>query len=155
MRKMIFIGCCVCVFAYMCLIFYVSSIPGLKVPIRTVRHSDKIAHFFEYFVLGSLLSIVLYWWNRSWKTAASVIAAATVFAVSDEIHQSWVPNRDASIGDIIADVIGASVATITAYKCWPWVEGKWLNTGSRFESAQDAMNQTEHEADGSQVVSVE
>ena len=34
-------------------------------------------------------------------------ASASLYGISDEIHQSFVPFRDAEVSDVIADTIGA------------------------------------------------
>ncbi len=37
---------------------------------------------------------------------------ASLYGISDEIHQSFVPMRDASEGDVPADIIGAFVGAV-------------------------------------------
>ena len=61
---------------------------------------DKLAHAFEYAVLGFLLAKA----TRSWR-AAWVIAAW--YGATDEVHQAFVPGRMAGIDDWWADVTGA------------------------------------------------
>ena len=39
----------------------------------------------------------------------------TLFAVGDEIHQSFVPSRDAAAGDVLADVAGIT-SILAAYR---------------------------------------
>jgi VanZ family protein len=33
--------------------------------------------------------------------------AAVLYGLSDEVHQSFIPGRDASVGDVVADALGA------------------------------------------------
>lgn len=75
---------------------------------------DKVLHFTAYFVLGICalwMFIGLYpgWSER--KTALFALLIASFYGLSDEIHQSFVPGRDASLGDWTADIIGV-VASI-------------------------------------------
>ncbi len=59
----------------------------------------KLAHFTEYFILGLLLSRV----DLSFFWAAILILG---YAVSDEIHQIFVPERGFAIMDIGIDFLG-------------------------------------------------
>jgi len=67
--------------------------------------NDKVVHFGLYFVLGSTLA-----WGRArsgWVLGHTMlIALGVLYGVTDEWHQSFVPGRDASIADWIADCIG-------------------------------------------------
>ena len=73
----------------------------------TVR---KLGHWGEYFILTALIARAL---NAQtprqsrFRLTASAIAIATLYAASDEWHQSFVPSRSASIVDVLIDSIGA------------------------------------------------
>jgi VanZ family protein len=41
-------------------------------------------------------------------TTAAILAFVLLYAASDEWHQSFVPERDASVYDVITDLVGAS-----------------------------------------------
>ncbi len=92
---------------YMLLIFYLSS---LQRPIKyeLVPGMDKILHLFECAILGCLLAVAL---KKSQMSAYFVIAwvIGSFYGVTDEIHQSFVPGRDASFVDIIADCLGSFI----------------------------------------------
>lgn len=64
--------------------------------------ADKVAHAGAYGVLGALLTVAT---GRPWL--AVLIAAA--FGVSDEFHQSFVPQRAADVYDVVADTVGATI----------------------------------------------
>ena len=50
------------------------------------------------------------WFDTGWS-AGHVFSTAALLAVlyglGDEVHQSFVPGRDASVGDVVADAAGA------------------------------------------------
>jgi VanZ family protein len=70
----------------------------------------KTAHFFEY----GFLAFVLYHALRgSWRTFQAAIAQkawalATLYAVTDEFHQWFVPTRTATPRDVVIDSIGTT-----------------------------------------------
>jgi VanZ family protein len=79
----------------------------------------KVGHFSEYFVLAFLLM-------RALRNAMGEelfgrrlflsILIATLYAVSDEAHQSFVPSRSASAVDVSIDSIGAICGTLLSYR---------------------------------------
>ena len=97
------------VFLYAGLIFYISgrSLPAAPV---YVPFFDKIAHFFEYALLGGLVYRALknssVTWGRKKRAFLSVLLTM-LYAFSDEVHQFYVPNRLMSAGDFLADALGA------------------------------------------------
>ncbi len=87
-------------------------------------------HFGAYAFLGILFYRAyhtLHFENRmQWIMPLSLISAS-LYGVSDEIHQSFVPYRDGSFTDIIADVLGA-VCGVYLYHRW---QSRSLEFGSR------------------------
>lgn len=73
----------------------------------------KLAHFTEYLILGVLIMRALRD-RRGWRVqhALMAIALATVYAVSDELHQHFVPGRTAAVGDVGIDAVGAIVGQL-------------------------------------------
>ena len=82
-----------------------SSMSDLTVPDLGISFTDKIIHFGLYGLLGWLLA-------RGFNLADSKypvllpIVIGMVFAVSDELHQAFVPGRDADVFDVMADFLG-------------------------------------------------
>lgn len=78
---------------------------------------DKIAHGTAYAVLAFCLSL---WWNQAkwlkkkWLWFVVTLAIASLYGVSDEFHQSFVPGRCMDVFDWVADTIGALVG-VSAY----------------------------------------
>ena len=91
------------------LIFVASSIPNAALP--EIRLSDKIVHLVIYLILCVLIDRALTHQRRfqllaRWSLGCAVLLTV-LYGVSDELHQSFTPGRDASLGDIAADSIGA------------------------------------------------
>ncbi|WP_242849923.1 VanZ family protein [Clostridium aceticum] len=82
----------------------------------------KNAHFFSYLALGLLAMNAM---RRSgvYRVKGMVIAFSicVLYAISDEIHQTFVPGRSGEIRDVLIDSAGASVG-IGMY----WVMNKLL-----------------------------
>jgi VanZ family protein len=86
--------------AWAAAIMAVSSLPRLGVRVPLFPGSDKVLHFAEYFVLGLALR---YWaGGPRWR----FLAGGLGFSALDEFHQRYVPGREASLGDLAADVLG-------------------------------------------------
>ena len=105
----------VCVYAG--LIFYLSSQahPEQELPSFITVFSDKVLHAVEYAVLGGLCYRAFRWGtDDAWRDSAVGLAilAASLYGVSDEVHQAFVPFRDASWQDWLADFVGATVGVV-------------------------------------------
>ncbi|HJK90044.1 MAG TPA: VanZ family protein [Polyangiaceae bacterium LLY-WYZ-15_(1-7)] len=97
-------------FAYMALIFAVSSIAVVAPMIDSFPLKDKGVHFLEYAVLGFLCAhaALRTWPDRApLRTLALGAFLATAWGLSDELHQAFVPGRSAEVADLVADAIGA------------------------------------------------
>ena len=106
------------VLAYMVLIFILSSIPMIKPPDLGLNAEDKIAHVLEYGVLGVLLArSALSRRPFSIRLLFTIFLIGTLYGISDEIHQKFVPNRFASPWDALADMIGVILGIIIY---WRW-----------------------------------
>ena len=71
----------------------------------------ELAHIFEYAVFGALAFWVL---RELWRVPLASVALAAwaisvLYGISDEFHQSFVPNRDASWLDVGMDALGAAL----------------------------------------------
>ena len=103
-----------CVIAWAGLIFFLSSIsslPGAGVNILDF-FIKKSAHVLVYTVLYLLLIRALKPTNKSSLVGAYLIVVA--YAVTDELHQAFVPGRTATIMDIGFDSLGASFGFVIA-----------------------------------------
>jgi VanZ family protein len=87
-------------------IWILSDQPSLQVLPPLFPGQDKIYHLVEFAGLGAAL-----WMNRdlSGGKALPLIAAGVLWGGIDEIHQSWVPGRDCSLLDFLADSAGVLI----------------------------------------------
>ena len=73
----------------------------------------KLAHATEYAVFAMLLCGV--WLDARRKRRRSVVCAwgtATVYAMTDEFHQLFVPGRSGQVKDVLLDSCGAAVGVL-------------------------------------------
>jgi VanZ family protein len=70
----------------------------------------KCAHLAEYAILSALLLRALRQHLLAARSVAFVLAA--LYAVVDEIHQSFVPSRTGSLWDVVSDTIGAILGLV-------------------------------------------
>jgi VanZ family protein len=69
----------------------------------------KLGHFGAYFILALLVMSALREENNRPAERRHIVFAAmfvTLYAISDEFHQSFVPSRSASIVDVLIDISG-------------------------------------------------
>jgi VanZ family protein len=94
------------VVAWAALIFALSSVPDLGTGLGgwdlVLR---KLAHAAEYAVLGALLL-------RATARPGAAFVLGTLYAVSDELHQSFVPGRAGSPLDVALDTVGVAIGIV-------------------------------------------
>lgn len=98
--------------AWMLVIYFASSLssPG---PLPPVSGIDKLTH-------AIVFGILAYFYARSFcghgrltpLQAFFAIGLAVTYGILDELHQAYVPGRDASALDAIADALGAFIAVL-------------------------------------------
>lgn len=100
--------------SYAVLIFYLSgqSQESLPVP-QLFPNQDKVMHMTEYAGLGWLAMKALQPLNRAGFIAC--VEFFMLFAALDEVHQSFVPGRDADVMDWLADVVGILISSFIYY----------------------------------------
>jgi VanZ family protein len=100
------------VVAWAALIFALSSVPdlgtglgGWDVALR------KIAHAAEFGILAALLV-------RALRRPGWAIALGVAYAISDEVHQSFVEGRQGTVLDVGIDSVGIVVGALLAARRW-------------------------------------
>jgi VanZ family protein len=91
-----------------------SSAPDLPGP-SWLPYGDKVGHLGLYGILGVTLA-----WGRESSGAsvphALLILLGVLYGLSDEWHQSFVPGRTPSTGDLVADSVGVLVGYAAALR---------------------------------------
>ncbi|ESS71523.1 putative integral membrane protein [Methyloglobulus morosus KoM1] len=101
-------------------LFIESSQPPLPV-LEKVHGLDKVAHFFAFGVLGFLVCCVsLKFRERQVIPLLSLpLMIVTLFGITEEGYQMFVPGRAASLLDLLADIFGAVCAIILVNRVAP------------------------------------
>ena len=79
----------------------------------------KLGHWSEYFILAVLLMRALraeFPGPSAKRRMIWSVAFSVIYAISDELHQSFVPSRSASAVDVSIDAIGAICGTLLSYR---------------------------------------
>mgnify|MGYP000329220390 CR=1 FL=1 len=123
--------------AWACLIFFMSSntgtglndgarhllqhLPGQCRPCRSscvgpgVDALSSIAHFCEYTMFGALLANALRCHMPLRRACLIAIACASLYGVSDEVHQLFVPERMCDPVDWMVDTAGSALGSGITY----------------------------------------
>jgi len=107
------------------LIFISSSVPGDDFPEVDIPMADKIVHFIIFFVFCALT-------HRAVKHQArfpffarhhllSSVLLTVTYGMIDEAHQLFVPIRDSSLRDLLADALGAFLYVTIV---WMWTKAR-------------------------------
>lgn len=107
------------VFAWMSIIFYLSSRSSFPVEMPSwAIAGDKVVHIIIYGTLGFLFLrawILGDWTLWTVKSAVITVLFTTCYGMTDEFHQLFVPGRDCSVSDLMADSIGGILAGLSVY----------------------------------------
>lgn len=107
---------------YAGLIFYLSaqSHPDEDLPSFLDIFGDKVLHAVEYAGLGALC-------YRAFRRGVSglpasrvlllAVVAASLYGITDEVHQLFVPFRESSWQDWVADTVGAVLGAVGVMSC--------------------------------------
>ena len=97
---------------WMACLFWASAQSDIGVAARV---PDTLTHGTAYLVLGLLVCRAVSGGIGRFLPlggATLVVVICTLYGVSDEFHQSFVPGRDASAGDVAKDFGGATLAAL-------------------------------------------
>ena len=103
-----------------CLLIYIQSDYPSPESLPSFEFSDKLYHFAAYAVMGVLFYRAyqtLPLKNNTLLLMLLSMISTSLYGLSDEIHQFFVPYRDGSLPDVIADVLGA-VCGVYLYNLW-------------------------------------
>lgn len=123
---------------YMLALFGLSSIPGV-IPDDSAPVTQQVFNWVPPQVQNLLhipvyggLALLWCWYLGKWLRTKPVIIAALVLTVGhgvfDEIHQSFVPGRYASLTDVLFNAIGACLGVLVF---------RWLKRSAVFQPAPE------------------
>jgi hypothetical protein len=104
-------------------IFYMSHQTGDSLSLPDIVNIDKVLHCLAYAVLGlSFLFALSPQWRRQRPllVGGAVVLFCLLYGFSDEFHQSFIPGRSCSGGDVLADGVGGCLATIVHWRWESW-----------------------------------
>jgi VanZ family protein len=97
--------------AYALAIFLVS---GQSAPVGADVAGDKLLHGLAYAVFAALAYRALHGGARRfrWLGVVATLGVTAAYGAMDEVHQAFVPGRQPSAADWVADMIGGGVGTV-------------------------------------------
>ena len=113
---------------YMALIFLFSSFPP-PMELPSFSFADKLAHLLEYGLLASLIYFALEKSQANFHPIFIPFLIAFLFGVSDEVHQYFVPGRDADVIDAVADAMGSFVFPLGIHAI---KYGRWIGLPNKY-----------------------
>ena len=76
--------------------------------IRLIKYVGFVGHMFQFGMLAFLLARALVWKGTlTKKQLLTVFVISVAFAIIDELHQYFVPNRACQVFDVFLDALGA------------------------------------------------
>jgi VanZ family protein len=100
------------------LIFYFSSVPGLNSGMSVFYDVfwRKLAHATEFGILNLLLFRAIFGHEVEFKKALIwSFVLSLLYAVSDELHQYFVPDRECRLQDVGVDSLGVLLTSAVIY----------------------------------------
>lgn len=103
-----------------------TSLPGASIPVSINHPLDWLGHCAMYGVLGALVARVAM--LRGWPRRRVFLAAALIVlgAALDELHQLFIPGRDAEVSDWLADTVGATAGLAVGSRLMASRFAAWL-----------------------------
>ncbi|MFK8003993.1 MAG: VanZ family protein [Polyangiales bacterium] len=78
--------------------------------INAIPHGDKLGHFSLMAIAAFLSNIALR--GRAWRGLLIGSIAVFVLITLEEVRQHFVPNRSFSVGDLVANTLGITLADL-------------------------------------------
>jgi VanZ family protein len=103
-----------------------TSLPGKAIPVGLPHPLDWAGHFCLYGGLGALVAraAVLHGWSV--RRILWLGALLSAWAALDELHQLFIPGRDAEVGDWLSDTLGASLGLFLGTRLMASRWARWL-----------------------------
>ena len=81
---------------------------------------DKLAHVLTFAVMGAGFGLAS--GARGWRMLAVVLGGAMAVGAIDELHQLWLPGRDAGLDDFAADAAGGLLGALLLSGAYRWLD---------------------------------
>tara|TARA_Y100000310_G_scaffold345693_1_gene468375 strand:+ start:25601 stop:25990 length:390 start_codon:yes stop_codon:yes gene_type:complete len=103
-----------CIVIFMgALIFYMSTLTFSTVPqTRFIIHWKPLTYHVGVFFLFASFLLVALSRDGNWKMVLFGILVSFIYAVSDELHQIYVPGRSGTMFDVFTDFLGIVLAGV-------------------------------------------
>ena len=88
---------------------FVSKLLNIKDIMLVVMIIRKLAHFTEFLILGILVSN---WLKEKYNNIHLNFVICAIYAISDEVHQLYVPGRSCEIRDMLIDILGSMIGIL-------------------------------------------
>jgi VanZ family protein len=73
----------------------------------------RFLHVGEYFILALLVCRMVVWQDKVTPISnIAVIGLSSIYAISDELHQHYVPGRTLQVSDLLLDIVGILVGVL-------------------------------------------
>lgn len=123
----------VIVWAFLIFTFSSTALPKIGPTYWPDFFAKKTAHVIEYAILSILLYRALK--NSGVKKEKAMIYSvlvAFVYAITDEMHQSFIPVRTPKVRDVIIDTLGAGFSVFCVWKLLPKAPRKLKDLAESF-----------------------
>lgn len=103
-----------------------TSLPGKSIPVSIPHPVDWVGHCALYGMLGLLIARAAA--MHAWPPRRLVVAAFIVSACAalDELHQLFIPGRDAEVLDWLSDTVGVTVGLTVGFRLMASRCSAWL-----------------------------
>lgn len=114
---------------YMVVIFIGSAIPGDHLGDSKLFEMDKLLHAIEYMILSLLLCWIFFRnpHELDWYAIRLVVTIGGLYAITDEVHQLFVPKRTFSLMDLLADFLGLAAGILIFHLYMTKIHPKFRN----------------------------
>lgn len=103
-----------------------TSLPGRAIPVALPHPEDWIAHAGMYAGLGFLIARAASLGGWPARRLVWMGVLLSLLGVLDELHQLFIPGRDAELGDWAADTTGAAAGLLMGARLMTTRLAAWL-----------------------------
>ncbi|BDU76163.1 VanZ family protein [Mesoterricola sediminis] len=108
---------------------WLSSQSALPLGVELAHPLDWVAHATEFAALALALEVAIRTTSRGlpvYRRHLLIFALVSLYGVTDEIHQAFVPGRSPDVLDWVADTLGGGLGLVLS--CLPLLHRRWLLT---------------------------